>query len=152
MNDIIATIASQAGLDTLQTQQGLGAVLSSLQQHVPDDVFSQLASAIPGSGQLMAQFRNLPQSGGPGQQFASAASALFGGTSDITSTLASSLGSAGFSLDAAGRFIPVVLSVIKGSLSPTIMQQMTGAVPALAGLMSSGGDAQSLASTLKKLL
>ncbi len=151
MADFIGDIAAKAGIDTSMAQKGVGALLSTLQQHVPADLYSKVSGAIPNAGNLLSTFQSAPASAkGTGLgDLTGLAGSLLGGKSEVASTLVSQFSKAGFSLDTAKTFLPLVLTFLQSKLSPDTMKQVETAIPGLSNLPG-GADAGGLLGNVKK--
>ena len=152
MADFISDLAAKAGIDTSLAQKGLGAILTTLQKHVPSDVYSKVSGAIPNAGNLLSAFQSAPaapKSAGLGD-LANLVGGLLGGKSEAASTLLSQFAKAGFSIDTAKTFLPVLFSVLKERLPPETMKQVENTIPGLSNLLG-GTDTTGLFGKVKKL-
>lgn len=152
MADFISDLAAKAGIDTSLAQKGLGAVLTTLQKHVPSDVYSKVSGAIPNAGNLLSAFQSAPAAPkGTGLgDLANLAGGVLGGKSEAASTLLSQFSKAGFSIDTAKTFLPVVFTFLKDKLPPETMKQVENAIPGLSNLLG-GLDDAGLFGKIKKL-
>lgn len=149
MSDFLSTLASQAGIDTGMAQKGVGALLATLQQHVPAEAFSKVSAAIPNASGILSGFQSgstATKDSGLGG-IAGIAGKMLGGDAAVASTLVSQFSKAGFSADAMKAFLPVVLGLLKDKLPPEVMK-LVGSVAPGAGDASAGPD---ILGSLKKL-
>ena len=151
MADFISDLAAKAGIDASTAQKGVGALLSTLQQHVPSDLYTKVSGAIPNAANLLSTFQSAPAAPkGTGLgDLASLAGSLLGGKSEAASTLISQFSKAGFSMDTAKTFLPLVFTFLKDKLSPDTMKQVENAIPGLSNLLG-GVDAGGLLGKVKK--
>ena len=152
MADFISEIAAKAGIDKGLAQNGVGALLSSLQDKLPADAFSKLSSVVPNATGLLSSFQGLP---GPAQQGAPStlgglAGNLLGGQSEGIAGLVSQFSKAGFTLETAKAFIPVAMNLLREKLPADTLKQVESAIPGLSGLLSQT-DSGSLVGKIKKL-
>ncbi len=153
MSDFISTLASKAGLDTGTAEKGLGALLSTLQQHIPGDAFSQVSSAIPNAGGILSTFQKAaaPAQDSPLGGLMGMAGTLFGSSSPAASTLMTQFSKAGFSMDTVKTFLPVALQLLKDKLSPETMKLVEGAVPGISSLLGNTDIASGVLGKLKNM-
>ena len=113
MNELIAQLVSQLGVQEGQAKGGAGLLLKLAQSKLGGD-FSKVAQALPGVQDLIS---SAPASGGAAKLLGGLAGALGGGKAGGLADLASLAG--GFSqlkLDPSmiGKFVPVILSFVQG--------------------------------------
>lgn len=153
MADLISEIAAKAGIDAGMAQKGVGALLSTLQKHVPPDAYAKVASAVPNAGSILSSFQSAPSAtqglGGGLAGLAGMAGGLLGGKSEAATMLVSQFSKAGFSLDAVKSFLPVAFGLIKDKLPPDTLKQIEGAIPGLSSL--AGGEGGGIMDKIKKL-
>ncbi len=141
MSELISQIANAAGMDNETTQNGLGALLATVKEYVPEDTFSGLANAIPGAGSILSNFQSLPDGdSGGGIDLMGMAAGLLGGQSEQLSTLISMFSKGGFSIDMIKDFLPVVFNYFQNNQSGVI-EKIEEAIPGLSDLLggSTGG-------------
>jgi len=151
MSDFISTLASKAGINADMAEKGVGALLATLQKNVPAESFSKVSAAIPNATNLLSAFQSSSSvdSGGV-STLTNLAGGLLGGKAEAASSVISQFSKAGFSLDSAKAFIPVVLNLLKDKLSPEIMKQIEGGVPGLSSVLG-GGDTGGILGNIKKM-
>lgn len=154
MADFISDLAAKAGIDAGMAQKGVGALLSTLQKYIPSEAYTKVAAVIPNAGGIVSAFQSAPaapQAGG--LDLASIAGGFLGGKSEAATTLVSQFSKAGFSIDSAKAFLPVILGFLKSKVSPDTMKQIEGALPGLSNLLSGleGGEAGGLLGKVKKM-
>lgn len=130
MQDLIAGIVAQLGIDEGLAQKGVGAVLSVLQDHADQGDMSALLSALPGAQDLLAEFAAGGDGGGGG---------LLGG---LSGALGGSLGGAigtllksGLDKDQLQQLVPLFLGYAKEQAGDELVGRVVGAVPGLDGLV-----------------
>ena len=153
MADFISSLASQAGIDSGLAAKGVGALLSTLQKHTPDNVYSDVAAVIPNAGSLLSVFNKATggsQTAGVGGGLAGMLGGLLGGgKSDAMSMLVGQFSKAGFSMDTAKAFLPVLLQFLQTKLSADTMKGVEQSIPGLGDLL--GGQGNSILGKLSKL-
>ena len=152
MADLLSDLAAKAGIDAGMAQKGVGAVLATLQKQIPADVYSKVAAVIPNAGNILSTFQSAPApaQGGGLSGLAGLAGGLLGGKSEAASMMISQFSKAGFSMDTAKAFLPVLLGFLQTKLSPETMKQIEGAIPGLTNLLG-GADAGGMFGKIKKL-
>ena len=129
MNELIAELVKQLGVQQNQAQGGAGLLLKMAQEKLGGD-FSKVASALPGVQDLI---KSAPAEGGMSKMLGGLAGALGGGKGGGLADLASLAG--GFSqlkLDPAmiGKFIPVILNFAKSKGGQDVLALLTKALQA----------------------
>jgi len=127
MSDIVSDLAEKSGISVEQAKKGLGAVLAFVKEHVPEDAFSQVSTAVPNSDQIMAAAGLEQESGGIIGTLKEKIGKLFGGGG--VAALLSKLSSMGISAEQAKAFIPRVMEFLKGKLPDSITKQIAGLLP-----------------------
>jgi len=139
MSELISQIANAAGMDDETTQNGLGALLATVKEYVPEGTFSGLTNAIPGADSILSKFQSLPESdSGGGVDLMGMAASLLGGQSDQLSTLISMFSRGGFSIDMMKDFLPVVFNYFQSNQSGVI-EKIEEAIPGLSDLLGGSG-------------
>ena len=54
MSDIVSSLSSQTGIDADKVRKGLGAVLKTLQDHLPPELFSKVLGLLPDAGAMIS--------------------------------------------------------------------------------------------------
>ncbi|MDH3252601.1 MAG: DUF2780 domain-containing protein [Ignavibacteria bacterium] len=153
MADFISTLASQAGIDTNLAEKGVGALLSTLQKHTPGNVYSEVAGAIPNAGGLLSVFDKAAgssQATDAGGLAGMVGGILGGGKSDALTMLVGQFSKAGFSMDSAKAFLPVVFGFLKNKVSADAMKGVEQNIPGLGDLLG-GGEGSSFLGKISKL-
>jgi len=136
MTDLVSRIAQKAHLDNSTVQQGLGALLSTIQKQVPGDTFAKISEAIPETVGLLSTFQQRTSQSNEGGGVLNLAGGLLGKDAGALGTLISQFSSAGFSVETAKSFIPIALSALKDRISPETMQQVDAALPGVSSLLA----------------
>lgn len=142
MNEFVASLASKAGIDPGSVQSGMGAVLSTLQKFVPTETFNRVASVIPDSGSMLNEFQSSATTvvSGTTSAISGLAGALFGGSSEILSTLMSRLSQAGLSMEMIKRFLPAAASLLRDRMPADVLQQVERSIPGFTSALSTAGS------------
>lgn len=125
MNELIAQLIQQVGVQEGQAKGGAGLLLKLAQSKLGGD-FSKVAQAIPGAQELIGA---APESGGAAKLLGGLAGALGGGKAGGLADLASLAG--GFSqlkLDPQmiGKFVPVILSFVQSKGGQDVVKLLAG--------------------------
>ncbi len=128
MPDLADSLANQTGLDPALVQRGLGAVLTFLKQHLGEETFGRLESAVPQTSGLMSSFESEKSSGGLVAMATDLAGKFLKGHSAEVSKLMTMLSQAGLSLDQIRAFLPKVLTFLEGHLPPELLDQIKSVV------------------------
>lgn len=123
MNELIAVLVKQLGIQESQAWGGAGLLFKLAQDKLSGD-FSKVTSALPGVTDLIKQ---VPQAGGASSLLGGLASAIGGEKAAGLASL-----SAGFSqlkLDPSmiGRFAPVILGFVQNKGGQAVAQMLTKA-------------------------
>ena len=142
MSNFLTGIAAQAGIDTAQAENGLGALLSTIKEHAPAGDFAEITKAIPGSEGALAKFSNISADSSSNMisGLTGLASGVLGGKSEQLATMISMFSKAGFSADSVKSFLPAVFSALTSSGSGGVMDKISNAIPGLSGML---GDEKS---------
>jgi hypothetical protein len=140
MSDIVNELATRTGISSDQVQKGLGALLSFLKEHLGDDLFQKLQSALPDASSLVSKFETSPGSadGGLLGAISGLAAKVFGGKAEEGAKLLASLNKLGFDPGQIEAFLPKALEWIKAHLPPDLLEKVMAGLPALAKLAGSG--------------
>ncbi len=127
MNELIAKLVQQLGVQEGQAKGGTGLLLKLAQDKLGGD-FSAIASALPGAQDLI---KSAPAAGGTSSLLGGLASALGGGKAGGLADLAGLAG--GFSslkLDSSmiGKFIPIMLEFVKSKAGQDAVAKLTAAL------------------------
>lgn len=125
MNDLIAQLVSQLGVQEGQAKGGAGLLLKLAQSKLGGD-FGKVAQAIPGAQEMIGA---APEAGGAAKLLGGLAGALGGGKAGGLADLASVAG--GFSqlkLDPSmiGKFVPVILSFAQSKGGQEVFKLLAG--------------------------
>jgi hypothetical protein len=128
MADIVADLASKAGISPELAKKGLGAVLSFARQKLPQEAFTKVMGAVPGADGMMDAAESAEESsGGVMGAVGNLAGKIFGGSAGA---LISKLGQLGFSAEQVQRFVPAALEFIKNKLPPDVANKLAALLPA----------------------
>ena len=152
MTELITSLVSQLGIDKKKAENGLGALLNSVKENAPSDIFTDLSSAIPGSDNLLSGFANTKDnaSGNLLGGVSKMAGSLLGGQSQQLSSLITNFSKAGFSLDMVKQFLPVAFNYLKNNMSTESIAKISSAIPGLDTLLG-GSKSGGLMGKLSKL-
>lgn len=125
MNDLIAQLVSQLGVQEGQAKGGAGLLLKLAQSKLGGD-FGKVAQAIPGAQEMIGA---APEAGGAAKLLGGLAGALGGGKAGGLADLASLAG--GFSqlkLDPGmiSKFVPVILSFVQSKGGQDVVKLLAG--------------------------
>ena len=123
MNELIAGLVKQLGIDEGQAQGGVGLLFKLAQSKLGGE-FSKVSAAIPGVADTI---KAAPEAGGMAKALGGLAGAFGGGKAGGLADLASLAG--GFSqlkLDASmiAKFVPLVLSFVQSKAGQDAMQAL----------------------------
>ena len=151
MPDFISSLASKTGLSTAKAEQGLGALLSSLQGNLSSDIFGKVTGAIPGATNMISGFESAAGKAAPSATSAltGLAGSLLGGQSGAAAGLLNNFAKVGFSADTVKSFLPLAVDMLSKNLSPDLMKAVEKGIPGLSSLVG-GTDAGGLVSKIKK--
>jgi hypothetical protein len=137
MSDIITDLASKAGINADLAKKGLGTVLAMFKDKLPENIFSQIQSAVPDAHGLIesAEAAAPKESGGILSAVTGLAGKLFGGGS--AAAMVSKFTHLGFSTEQLHSFIPKVIEFLKSKMPPDVMKQISALLP------GGGGEAAS---------
>ena len=133
--DLITTLASHAGIDPKVAEQGLGALLGFLKQHLGADLFGKVESSVPGAGGAIDSFE---KEAGPAEQAASPgllgtvigmAGKLVGGQGASAAALLAMLAKAGLGTDQIALFLPKAIELMKAYLPQEVIDKIVALVP-----------------------
>ena len=132
MQDLIAKIVAQLGIDEGLAQNAVGAVLSVLKQHAEQSDMSALLAAMPGAQDLLAGFEaEEGGSGGGGGLLGGLAGALGG---SMGGALGGSLGTllkSGLDQDELKQLVPMLHDYAKEQAGDELVGRVVAAVPGL---------------------
>ncbi len=136
MTDFLDTLALKTGVKPEQARKGLEALIFTLRERLPDDMFSTIAAIIPAARMNAAaaveEFRDqlefwgseLPemrQNSRPNSQ------------TPLTGVLRR-MSRSGFTMQEANDFLPVVFQMLKKTLPEEVIRQIDRSIPGLANL------------------
>lgn len=125
MNELVAELVKQLGVQENQAQGGAGLLFKLAQSKLGAD-FGKVAEVVPGVQDLIA---TAPEPGGAAKMLGGLAGA-FGGKAGGLADLASLTGGFGqLKLDPSmvGKFVPLILSFVQGKGGQAVMQMLTTA-------------------------
>jgi hypothetical protein len=141
----IKALASKFGVQPIQVEAGLGAILGLIQSKAPAQ-YAQLKGFMPMAQQWIQKAAAMPTAGGDaGGGLLGVASGMLGkmGAAGGVGQVISQLQNAGFKPESALQFVPAALNQLKAMLGPEKFEQLLTSVPALKDALS-GGAAASL--------
>ena len=136
MDELIQQLTSKLGIDASVAKGATEKAMAMVKEHVGDDIFSKISSAIPGASDAASQGA-APASGGGGMlgKLAGMASSALGGSAGGGLELASSLTSAGVGTDKLGGFVSMLVEFIKEKAGKEVMDQVLAKFPMLKTLI-----------------
>jgi hypothetical protein len=127
MDELIAQIATKAGLDIATARQAAGIVLAFLQKEAPPEELSKLFAALPGAETLALTEGGNAGGGG----IMGALGGLMGGGGGGLMALAGQLGAAGLSMDQMQTLGHELYAYGREKAGEDTMGAIIGAVPGL---------------------
>jgi len=112
-SDLTSMLTQQLGVTDKQASGGVGSILSYAKTALPQNKYTQLASAIPNAGSLLSMAPKVAKSGGG----MSALAGSLAGNSSVgqLAGLASQFSSLGLNSSMISKFVPVITSYLKSS-------------------------------------
>jgi Protein of unknown function VcgC/VcgE (DUF2780) len=135
MPDTMNALSTETGLSTDLVHKGLGAILSFLKQHLGEDVFERIQSAMPDASRSLERFESSPESQGGGGLLGTLtglAGRILGGNAGDAGKLLESFSKLGFTPEQIEAFLPRALAFIQSHLPADLIQQILAKLPALA--------------------
>jgi hypothetical protein len=131
MADFLSDLATRAGLDKDQAQQGLGALLALLKDRLNPEAFAHLKDAVPSSERMLESAQEKLASGGAGllEGVKNMAGKIFGGGQDPVAALESHLSKAGVSADQLKNFLPKLHEMLASKLPENVLAQIKEHLP-----------------------
>ncbi len=134
MSDTANAVASETGLSTDLVHKGLGAVLDFIRQHLGEETFERVQSAIPNASDFLNRFESSPEAAGGGGLLGAltglAAKFLGGGAGDLTKLL-ETFAKLGFKPEQIEAFLPRAIAFIQSHLPADLFQQILERFPGL---------------------
>ncbi len=139
MSDIVSTLSSETGISPDLVRKGLGAVLNTLQDQLPPELFTKVQGVLPDAGAMISA----SEAAGPGassmiEAVTSLAGKLFGSRGEAATDLFARLGQHGFSPEQLKAFLPKVLEFFKDRLPPEILKSVEKLIPGLPEVAETG--------------
>jgi len=117
MQDLIASLTNELGVNQLQAQGGAGAIFKAAQQRLGAGEFEQLLGGIPGVKDLLSHAPNPGSGGGLGGMLGGLASMAgkMGANNDAVqgAQLLAQFSSLGLNKDTLMKFIPIVVKYLE---------------------------------------
>jgi Protein of unknown function VcgC/VcgE (DUF2780) len=135
MPDTVNALSSETGLSADLIHKGLGAVLDFLRQHLGDEVYNRVQSAIPNAPDFLRSFEASPDGAGSGGLLGALtglASKVLGGSAGDLAKLFESFSKLGLSAQQIESFLPKALEFLKAHLPADLIEQILSKIPALA--------------------
>ncbi|MEM6776597.1 MAG: DUF2780 domain-containing protein [Planctomycetota bacterium] len=139
MDELIEQLTSQLGIDSSTAQTGVGKTMAMLKDHAGNDLFGQIAGAVPGLEQLVGQAGDdggdAASAGGGmlGKLAGMASSAMGGGGSGLE--LGAALSSAGIDAEKLGPFVTMIVTFLKDKVGDEVVEQVLAKFPILKTLL-----------------
>ncbi|WZO98415.1 DUF2780 domain-containing protein [Isosphaeraceae bacterium EP7] len=133
--DLITTLATQVGIDPKVAEQGLGALLGFLKQHLSPELFGTVETSVPGADGAIKSFEDeagpVDEAASPGLlgSLIGMASKLAGGGGGSAVALLALLGKAGLSVDQIAAFLPKAIELMKAYLPQEVIDKIIALVP-----------------------
>jgi Protein of unknown function VcgC/VcgE (DUF2780) len=137
MPDTANDLSTETGLSTDLVHKGLGAILSFLKQHLGDDTFERIRTAVPDASSFLNRFESSPESAGGGGllgAISGLAGKFLGGEAGQSAKLLETFNKLGFTTEQIEAFLPRALAFIQSHLPADLIQQILEKFPALAQL------------------
>lgn len=123
--ELIQQLTSQLGVSDTQAKGGVGLILDMVKSKVGGDEFSQVSSAIPEAGDLIA---SAPKETSVGNALGGLVSSFAGkdsGLGDLAG-LASGFGKLDLDSDMIGKFLPIVVDFVKSKGGDSVKNIIAG--------------------------
>ena len=122
MNELIAQLVSQLGVQEGQAKGGAGLLLKLAQSKLGGD-FSKVSGAVPGLQDLI---KSAPEAGGASKLLGGLAGALGGGKAADLATLAGGFSQLKLDPQMIGKFVPVILSFVQSKGGQDVVKLLAG--------------------------
>ena len=132
MDQLIAKIVAQVGLDEATARRAVGIILSMFAKEGPADKVNELIASMPGAAELLADAPE-PSSGSGGGLSGMLAGAL-GGAGPIMETLGN-LQAQGLSVDQAKQVGQEVAGFAREKAGDDVVKEIAAAIPGLSNIM-----------------
>lgn len=111
--ELIKLLTDQLGVSQDQAKGGAGLLFRLAKDKLSSDEYSQITDQVPGVDELS---RSAPESGVLGSTLGGLVSGLSGGKTDIgdLAGLVGGFAKLGMDADTLGKFVPIILSFVKG--------------------------------------
>ncbi|MEM9364556.1 MAG: DUF2780 domain-containing protein [Planctomycetota bacterium] len=139
MDELIKLITSQVGIDESAAGSGINKTMAMLKKHAGDDLFGQIASAIPGADDAASAgiTGEQPASDGGGMfgKLAGMASSALGGSAGEGLELGATLSELGIGGDKLSPFIKTLVDFIREKAGDEVLDQLLAKFPLLKTLL-----------------
>lgn len=135
IEQLIAKLVDQLGLDKGVAEQALGALFGLLQKEGDGAAVGKLFDAVPGASDLAAQFGGASGGGGMLGGVAGALGGMLGGKAGSALSAVTAMQNAGIDMDQAKSMLPVVAGFLKENAGEDVLKTALESVPALKDLM-----------------
>lgn len=132
MNELIAQLVQQLGVNEEQASGGAGAIFKLVKDQLGAGDFSKITSAVGGIDDLIGQ---APAAGGASKLLGGLGS-MFGGSIGSATTLAtaaSAFKSLGLNADMVAKFAPIILSFVQNKGGDAVGALLQGALAKFTG-------------------
>ncbi|MEL6364425.1 MAG: DUF2780 domain-containing protein [Pseudomonadota bacterium] len=136
IDQLIARIVEQIGLDRGVAEQALGSLLGLLQKEGDGAAVSQLFDAVPGAADLASKFGGGSGGGGLLGGVAGALSGVLGDKAGSAFSAVAALQNSGLDMDQAKSMMPVVAGFLKENAGEGALMNALESVPALKDLLN----------------
>ena len=118
MNELIQRVMSKVGVNQEQAEGGLGAILALAKDKLDSGAFSQIASKVGGTDDLLAKFSSLSSGGGASAGLGgllNSATAAMGVKADLggVASVVGTLSSLNIDMSTIQKFAPVVSNFLE---------------------------------------
>jgi hypothetical protein len=134
MDELIKQLTSQIGIDPSTANKAVATVLSMLKQEGGDDLFSKIASAIPGA-QAAAATTPAPTESAGGAGLLGSVMGMLGGSAGKGLALAAALKALGIDENKIGSFASIVIDFIKQKAGPDVVNELIAKLPMLKSIL-----------------
>ena len=135
MDELISQLTSKLGIDASVAQTATNKAMSMVKEHAGEDLFNQIADAVPGASEAAAEQPEPTAGGGMLGKLAGMASGALGGSAGSGLELGAALTSTGLKTDQVGGFMQTLVSFLKDKVGDEVMDQVLGKFPMLKQLI-----------------
>lgn len=133
MDEILKTLATHTGISVETATTALGAIVTFLKEHLPEQLSGKLMQSLPNAESLTTNFEKNkppePASGGLQGLFSGLVGKVLGGGAGESSKLLGVLQQSGLNLSQIQLFLPKVFELIKQHVPPEVFEKIVGLIP-----------------------